>query len=283
MIATDARAIRPARHPRQQCRHPACRAARAVSGRRNGTQILAINLSSAFHTMRLALPAMRAERLRPHHQYRLGAWAGRLALQVGLCRGQARHRRPDQGRGAGDRRSRASPATRSARATSIRRWSRRRSTARPRRTAFRASRSSATCCWRSSRTSASRRSRRSARSRSFSPSDAAASITGIALAGRWRLDRALSRSSVTSADRSANIHRRDDFRRERDMNKMQNIDASDSAQVARQKSARARSSSSCRAAARSAPTRPASIRRCTRPASSRTGSSAPRSAPSTPA
>ena len=37
-----------------------------------------------------------------------------------------------------------------------------------------------------------------------------------------------------------------------------------------------------RAAARSAPIRAASIRRCTRPGSSRTGSSAPRSAPSTP-
>ena len=33
-------------------------------------------------------------RLGPHHQHRLGAFAGRLALQVGLCLGQARHRRP---------------------------------------------------------------------------------------------------------------------------------------------------------------------------------------------
>ena len=45
----------------------------------------------------------------------------------------------------------------------------------------------------------------------------------------------------------------------------------------------ARSCSCSKAAARSAPIRPASTRRCTRPASSRTGSSAPRSAPSTPA
>jgi NAD(P)-dependent dehydrogenase (short-subunit alcohol dehydrogenase family) len=32
----------------------------------------------------------------PHHQHRLGACARRLALQIGLCRRQARHCRPDQ-------------------------------------------------------------------------------------------------------------------------------------------------------------------------------------------
>ena len=63
-------------------------------------QIIAINLSSAFHAIRAALPGMKAKRLGPHHQHRLGACARRLALQVGLCRGQARHRRPDQDRGA---------------------------------------------------------------------------------------------------------------------------------------------------------------------------------------
>src|SRR5262245_52039902 len=52
---------------------------------------------------------------------------------------------------------------RSVRATSIRRWSKRRSRARPRRTAFRATRSFATCCWRSSRTSVSPPSKSSAR------------------------------------------------------------------------------------------------------------------------
>src|SRR5262249_24301730 len=57
--------------------------------------ILAINLSSAFHTTRLALPTMLQNKW-------LGARSGGLALQSGLRRRQARHRRPDQGHGAGD-------------------------------------------------------------------------------------------------------------------------------------------------------------------------------------
>jgi NAD(P)-dependent dehydrogenase (short-subunit alcohol dehydrogenase family) len=67
--------------------------------------ILSINLSSAFHTTRLALPAMRQNKF-GRIIYRVRAWAGRFALQGGLCRGQARHRRSHQGRGAGDRRRR---------------------------------------------------------------------------------------------------------------------------------------------------------------------------------
>ena len=55
--------------------------------------ILAINLSSAFHTTRLALPGMIANKWGRDHQSRLGARAGRLGLQVGLCRGQAWHAR----------------------------------------------------------------------------------------------------------------------------------------------------------------------------------------------
>ena len=43
-----------------------------------------------------------AARLGPHHQHRLGARPRRLAVQVGLCRGQARHARPHQGDGARD-------------------------------------------------------------------------------------------------------------------------------------------------------------------------------------
>ena len=52
------------------------------------------------------LPGMRAQEMGPDHQHRLGARAYRLAVQVGLCRGQARHRRPDQGDGARNRRGR---------------------------------------------------------------------------------------------------------------------------------------------------------------------------------
>ena len=55
--------------------------------------IIAINLLGAFHTTRLALPAMKATQLGPHHQHRLGARPGGLGRQVGLRRGQARHRR----------------------------------------------------------------------------------------------------------------------------------------------------------------------------------------------
>ena len=59
--------------------------------------IIAINLSSAFHGIRAAIPGMK-KRGWGHHQYRLGALAGGLAFQVGLCLGQARHRRPHQDR-----------------------------------------------------------------------------------------------------------------------------------------------------------------------------------------
>ena len=52
------------------------------------------------------IPGMKAQRLGPDRQHRLGARPGRLAVQVGLCRRQARHRRPDQDRGAGARRDR---------------------------------------------------------------------------------------------------------------------------------------------------------------------------------
>ena len=64
--------------------------------------ILAVNLSSAFHTIRLAVPGMRS-RLGPPDQCRLGARAGGFTLQGGLLRGQARHRGPHQGGGAGNR------------------------------------------------------------------------------------------------------------------------------------------------------------------------------------
>ena len=64
--------------------------------------IIAINLSSAFHAIRAAVPGMKARKLGPHHQHLLGAFAGGLAVQVGLRRRQARPGRPDQERGAGD-------------------------------------------------------------------------------------------------------------------------------------------------------------------------------------
>ena len=56
--------------------------------------------------IRLALPGMKAKQLGPHHQHRLGARAGRVPVQVGLRRGQARHRRPHEDGRARSRRAR---------------------------------------------------------------------------------------------------------------------------------------------------------------------------------
>ena len=83
--------------------------------------IIAINLSSAFHTIR-AVPRHEEARLGPYHHHGLGAFAGRVSLQVGLRRGEAWHRGTHQDGGAGARPGRRSPATASAPATSGRRW-----------------------------------------------------------------------------------------------------------------------------------------------------------------
>ena len=96
MIAEALEHVRPSRHPGQQCRHPARRADRGIPAEK-WDAILAINLSSAFHTTRAALPAMR-KNVGPHHQHRVGARPGRFAVQGRLRRRQARHRRPHQGR-----------------------------------------------------------------------------------------------------------------------------------------------------------------------------------------
>ena len=62
MIADDPRHVRQARRPGQQCRHPARGAACRSSRSAKWDAILAINLSSAFHTTRLALPSMIANK-----------------------------------------------------------------------------------------------------------------------------------------------------------------------------------------------------------------------------
>ena len=66
-------------------------------------QIIAINLSAAFHAIRAAVPGMKARKWGRIIIDRVGAFAGRLAVQGRLHLGQARHRRPHQDRGAGDR------------------------------------------------------------------------------------------------------------------------------------------------------------------------------------
>ncbi len=69
-------------------------------------KVIAIDLSSAFHTTRLVLSAMRRREMGPHHQHLVGARADRLAVQGGLRRREAWHDRPHQGDCAGDRRGR---------------------------------------------------------------------------------------------------------------------------------------------------------------------------------
>ena len=114
--------LRLGRHPRQQCRHPVRVPDRGVSDREMGRHhrhqpVVGVSC----HPRRRA--RHEEARLGPHHQHRLGAFAGRLALQVGLCLGQARHRRADQDGRARSLRPTRSPATASAPAMSGRRWS----------------------------------------------------------------------------------------------------------------------------------------------------------------
>ena len=86
--------------PREQCRRPARRPYRGVSGR----QVECDHWDQPV--LRLPRdPCSRARheaaRLGPYHHHGLGAFAGRIPLQVGLRRGQARHRGTHQDGGAG--------------------------------------------------------------------------------------------------------------------------------------------------------------------------------------
>ena len=67
--------------------------------------ILAINLSSAFHTTRLALPSMIANRWGRIINIASAHGARRLGLQISLCGGEARHPRAHQGDRARSRRA----------------------------------------------------------------------------------------------------------------------------------------------------------------------------------
>ena len=118
--------LRLGRRPGQQCRHPVRLADRGIPDREVGRDHRDQPVVGVPRHPRRGARHEEA-RLGPHHQHRVGAFAGRLAVQVGLCLGQARHRRPDQDRGAGSSRPSRSPATASARAMSGRRWSRTRS------------------------------------------------------------------------------------------------------------------------------------------------------------
>ena len=86
----DPRQVRQARCAGQQCRHSTRGALAGISRRQVGRH--------HRHQSQLGVPhhAPRAsehdrQQMGPHHQYRLGPRAGRLGLQVRLCRRQARH------------------------------------------------------------------------------------------------------------------------------------------------------------------------------------------------
>ena len=76
--------------------------------------IIAINLTVGVPHDGGGHPADEEGRLGPHRQHRVRARAGRLAVQVGLRRGQARHHGPNQDGRPRGRDSKASPAMRSA-------------------------------------------------------------------------------------------------------------------------------------------------------------------------
>ena len=92
--------LRLGRRPRQQCRHPVRLADRGIPDREVGRHHRDQPVGGiSWHPRRGA--RHEEAQLGPHHQHGVGAFAGRLALQVGLCVGQARHRRPHQDGGAG--------------------------------------------------------------------------------------------------------------------------------------------------------------------------------------
>ncbi len=115
--------LRLGRCPRQQCRYPVRVADRGISAREVGGDHRHQPVLGVLRHPRRGARHEEA-RLGPHHQHRLGAFAGRFALQVRLCLGQARHRRSHQDRGAGACDLQDHLQLHLARATSGRRWSR---------------------------------------------------------------------------------------------------------------------------------------------------------------
>ena len=126
MIALGEKHVRLGRCAGQQCRHPVRLPDRGIPAREMGRDH---RHQPVVRVSRHPRRGARHEeaRLGPHHQHRLRAFAGRLAVQVGLCLGQARHRRPHQDRGAGACHLQDHLQLHQSRAMSGPRWSRTRS------------------------------------------------------------------------------------------------------------------------------------------------------------
>ena len=121
MIADAEQAAGQRRYSGQQCRHPVRLADRGIPAGEMGPDHRHQPVRRLpRHPRRRA--GHEGEEMGPHHQHRLGACPGRLAVQIGLCLGQAWHRRPDQDGGAGNRHLRHHLPTPSAPAMSGRRW-----------------------------------------------------------------------------------------------------------------------------------------------------------------
>ena len=83
------------RHRRQQRRHPVRLADRGVPAGEVGRDPRHQPFVRVPHHPR-GRPRHEGAEMGPHRQHRLGPFAGRLAVQGGLCLGQARPRRPHQ-------------------------------------------------------------------------------------------------------------------------------------------------------------------------------------------
>ena len=113
---------RPGRHSRQQCRHHARRRMFHRMKPEQWTEVINTNLDSLFNMTPPGDRGHARAQIRPHHQYFLDQRPEGPVRPDQLFRRQGRRHRLHQGAGAGKRRARASPSTRSAPAISPPRW-----------------------------------------------------------------------------------------------------------------------------------------------------------------
>ena len=123
MVGERREDLRRARHPGEQCRHPVRRQRSRISRSAKWDAVIAINLSSSFHTIRAAVPGMKKRKwgriinIASAHGLVASGAEGRLR------RGQARAGRPDQGGGDRERQCRHHLQRHLPRLGARRRWS----------------------------------------------------------------------------------------------------------------------------------------------------------------